>query len=128
MDGSGDGLNGLNGLTTPATQEQDGWQKRIEQRTEETYQVSLETLQRTNQALELQARRMNELARIHQDHTRAWEETLMQLVELMKTLRESIAGADQARTELVSVTAALVKIAQVAQAQIEALQAEAEEE
>lgn len=123
MDGLGDAPSAASDRDVPE-ETRNAWQDRIEK----TYQVSLETLQRTNQALELQARRMNELARIHQDHTRAWEETLAQMVELMKTLRESMAATDQARSELVSVTAALVKIAQVAQAQIEALEAEAAEE
>lgn len=104
------------------TEERERW----ESRTDETLKVSLETLQRTNQALDLQARRMDDLAKLHESHTRAWEESLTQVNELMKSAREAMAAADQARSELVSVTAALVKVAQVQQAMIASLQEESQ--
>lgn len=103
-------------------EERDEW----ESRTKETLKVSLETLQRTNQALDLQARRMDDLAKLHESHTRQWEESLAETRELMKAAREATASADQARGELVSVTAAMVKIAQVMQATLQALQEESQ--
>lgn len=102
-------------------EERDEWKSQ-----EETRRVALETLQRTNQALELQARRMDDLAKLHESHLRQWEESLAEVRELMKAAREATASADQARSELVSVTAAQVKIAQTQQAMIAALQEESQ--
>ncbi len=100
----------------------DAW----ESQSRETLTVSLETLQRTNQALELQARRMDDLAKLHESHMRQWEESLAETRDLMKAAREAQASADQARSELVSVTAALVKVATVQQQMLQALSEESQ--
>lgn len=92
-----------------------------ESRTEKALALALETQQSVNQALSLQARRMDDLAKLHESHTRQWEESLAETRELMKAAREAMAAADQARGELVSVTAALVKVAQVQQQMLQAL-------
>lgn len=98
-------------------QEREQWTSR----TERALKLALETQQSVNQALSLQSRRMDDLAKLHESHTRQWEETLEQTRELMKAAREAQASADQARSELVSVTAALVKISQVQQQVLKAL-------
>ena len=77
-----------------------------------------------NQALAMQARRMDDLARLHESHTRQWEASLAEARELMKSAREAMAAADQARSELVTVTAATVRIAEVLQQTLQALQDE----
>lgn len=87
----------------------------------ESWEAASETLKQTNQALELQGRRLDDLAALHESHLKQWEETLEQTRELMKMARDASAAADQARAELVTATAALVKIASVMQAAITAL-------
>lgn len=113
---------------TPATPEpaRDGGHAAWESRTEAALKLALETQQSVNQALSLQARRMDDLAKLHESHTRQWEESLAETRELMKAAREAMAAADQARGELVSVTAAQVKIAQTMQATLQALQEESQ--
>src|SRR5690348_12159551 len=101
----------------PDHKEREQWTSR----TERALKLALETQQSVNQALSLQSRRMDDLAKLHESHTRQWEETLEQTRELMKAAREAQASADQARSELVSVTAALVKISQVQQQMLNAL-------
>lgn len=104
----------------------DGGHAAWESRTETALKLALETQASVNQALSLQARRMNDLAKLHESHTRQWEESLAETRELMKAAREAMASADQARGELVSVTAALVKVAQVQQAMLQSLQEESQ--
>lgn len=99
-----------------------------EERGERAWNIQTKTLEQVNQALELQARRLNDLAQLLDSHAKAWQETLAEAQDLMKNLKDSQQREDQARSELVAVTAAMVKIAQVAQQQIEALQAETAEE
>ena len=86
------------------------------------------TLQQVNQALEPQARRLDDLAQLLTSHMDAWKQTLEAAESLMTGLKEAQQREEQARSELVSVTAAQVKIAKVAQDQIAALQAETAEE
>lgn len=78
--------------------------------------------------VDLQARRMDDLAALLTEHMQAWEATLTQASTLMNALKESTDREDKARSELVTVTAALVKISDVAQRQISALEAATEDE
>jgi len=42
-------------------------------RTERALKLALETQQSVNQVLSLQSRRMDDLAKLHESHTRQWE-------------------------------------------------------
>lgn len=100
------------------TKERDEWKMRADE--------ALQMRQTVNQDLALQSQRMNDLAKLHESHQQKWEASLAELDAMLKATRETMAAADQARSELVSVTAALVKVAQVQQAMIQSLQEESQ--
>lgn len=113
---------------TPAVERHENHEERSEweSQAKTAMRESLEIRQTVNQDLALQARRMDDLAKLHESHLRQWEESLAEVRELMKSAREAQAASDQARSELVAVTAAQVKIAQVQQAMLQALQEESQ--